>query len=265
MSSVGATILFACSSLVNVETMNALIQTESSFNPYAIAVVNGEQIKQPKTREEAEEAIDMLESKGLNYSVGLGQVNKSNFKKYGTTGKELLDGCHNIKVSEKILAQCYKDSPNKSVSEALSCYYAGNFSYGFVKEQVGNKRTAYVERVIDNFKLEKDIIVPSIKNEIPQALAKVREPKKKNTYSKCEDPNLIWNAEDFKETCILGKVGGKERVQYDPISQKSFEIKTAKKPVELKAVKVKSQTTKLVKNPPVSDEKSQVSGSVFKF
>lgn len=140
-------ILLACSSLVNVETLNALIQTESSYNPFAIAVVDGEQIKQPKSRSEAELAIDELERKGLNYSVGLGQVNKGNFKKYGTNGKNLLDSCHNIKISEKILAQCYKDSPNKSVAEALSCYYAGNFSYGFVKEKQGKKNTAYVERV----------------------------------------------------------------------------------------------------------------------
>lgn len=205
MSGIGAEILFACSSLVSIETMNAVVQTESNFNPYAIAVVDGEPIKQPKTREEAENAIDVLERKGLNYSVGLGQVNKVNFKKYGTSGKELLDGCHNIKVSEKILAQCYKDSPNKSVAEALSCYYAGNFSYGFVKEQVGKKRTAYVERVIDNFKLEKDIIVPSIKNEIPQALAKVREPRKKKT----QKSNSAVTLTAKKDNGVISKSSGK--------------------------------------------------------
>lgn len=269
---VGMELLLSCGAMVHIETMHALVKTESSYNPYAIAVVNDKPIKQPKTLEEAEQAIDWLEANHKNYSVGLGQVNKSNFKKYNTNGKALLNACHNIKVSEKILAQCFMDSPNKSVAEALSCYYAGNFSYGFVKESVGKKgeRSAYVERVINNFQDKEKIVVPSIKNEIPQALAKVREPKQKpkTTYSKCEDPNLIWNAEDYKETCILGKTGGQERIQIDPISQKSLTTKTAKKPVELKAVKAKPQTTKLVKNPPVLDSdtaQSETNGTAFKF
>nr|AAM68957.1 CagE protein [Aggregatibacter actinomycetemcomitans Y4]AAM68958.1 CagE protein [Aggregatibacter actinomycetemcomitans]AAM68959.1 CagE protein [Aggregatibacter actinomycetemcomitans HK1651]SCA78651.1 CagE [Aggregatibacter actinomycetemcomitans] len=128
-------ILLACSTIVHIETLHALIQTESSYNPYAIAVVNDIPLaQQPKTLQEAELVIDELEAKKINYSVGLGQVNKGNFAKYGVTGKQLLDSCTNIKVSEKILSACYAKSPNKSVAEALSCYYAGNFSYGFVRE-----------------------------------------------------------------------------------------------------------------------------------
>lgn len=265
---VGAEILLACGAMVHIETMNALVKTESSYNPYAIAVVNDEPIKQPKTLEEAEQAIDWLEANNKNYSVGLGQVNKSNFKKYNTNGKALLNACHNIKISEQILAQCFKDSPNKSVAEALSCYYAGNYSYGFVKERIGKKgeKSAYIERVINNFNEQTQIVVPSIKNEIPQALSKVREPKSNKAYSKCEDPNLIWNADDYKETCILGKIGGKERVQYDPISQKSTTATTGqkKKPVTLKVVKPQI-TAKLIKNPPVLDEVDKTSGTAFKF
>lgn len=184
MSGVGMQLLLACSSMVNVETMNALIMTESHYNPFVIAVVRDKQLeRQPKTKEEAEVAIDWLESQGKNYSVGLGQINKSNFAKYGVTGKVLLDGCTNIKISEKILAQCYKDSPNKSVAEALSCYYSGNYSYGFVKENIGNESSAYVERVIGNFKDKENLVVPSIKAEIPQALSKVRKPKRKINYN----------------------------------------------------------------------------------
>lgn len=189
-------ILLTCGALVNVETMNALIQTESHYNPYAIAVVDGKPVKQPTTRAEAEQTIDVLESKGLNYSVGLGQVNKGNFEKFGVTGKDLLDSCTNIKISEKILSQCYKDSPNNSVAEALSCYYSGNYSYGFVKEQVGNERTAYVERVISNLNNEpkSDPIVPSIKGEAVQALAKVREPRKKQSTNSQKKGAVVLSA-----------------------------------------------------------------------
>lgn len=175
--SFGTEVLLACATAVQPATMHALVTTESAYNPYAIAIVNGEPLKnQPQTREEAEQIIDDLETKGVNYSVGLGQVNKQNFVKYNTTGKDLLDYCENLNVSSQILQQCYKSSPNKSVAEALSCYYAGNFSYGFVKEKVGKGYTAYVERIINNFKKESEIIVPSLEDEIPQALAKVREP-----------------------------------------------------------------------------------------
>lgn len=185
-------ILLACSTMVHVETLHALIQTESSYNPYAIAIVNGVPLrKQPQTREEAEMVLDDLEAKGLNYSVGLGQVNKRNFAQYGVTGKQLLDSCTNIKVSEKILSACYTDSPNKSVAEALSCYYAGNFSYGFVRERKNGLDTSYVERVIGNVKDKEEIVVPSIKGEIPQVLTKVREPKTKAQPKKAVKPQLV--------------------------------------------------------------------------
>lgn len=177
--SFGTEVLLACATAVQPATMHALVTTESAYNPYAIAIVNGVLLKkQPQTREEAEQIIDDLEAKGVNYSVGLGQVNKQNFAKFNTTGKDLLDYCENLNVSSQILQQCYKSSPNKSVAEALSCYYAGNFSYGFVKEKVGKGYTSYVERIINNFKKESEIIVPSLEDEIPQALAKVREPRK---------------------------------------------------------------------------------------
>ena len=185
-------ILLACSTMVHVETLHALIQTESSYNPYAIAIVDGAPLrKQPQTREEAEMVLDDLEAKGLNYSVGLGQVNKRNFAQYGVTGKQLLDSCTNIKVSEKILSACYTDSPNKSVAEALSCYYAGNFSYGFVRERKNGLDTSYVERVIGNVKDKEEIVVPSIKGEIPQVLTKVREPKTKAQPKKAVKPQPV--------------------------------------------------------------------------
>ena len=180
-------ILLACSTIVHIETLHALIQTESSYDPYAIAVVNDIPLaQQPKTLQEAELVIDELEAKKINYSVGLGQVNKGNFAKYGVTGKQLLDRCTNIKVSEKILSACYAKSPNTSVAEALSWYYAGNFSYGFVREGKNGLATSYVERVIGNVKDKEEIIVPSIKSEIPQALAKVREPKFKAQKKKAD-------------------------------------------------------------------------------
>ena len=199
----GKEVLLACASIIQPDTMHALVSTESAYNPYAIAIVNGSQLKsQPKTKEEAEKIIDDLEAKSINYSVGLGQVNKVNFEKYGVSGKELLEPCKNLQISSQILQKCYNASPNKSVAEALSCYYAGNFSFGFVKEKVGKDYTAYVERIINNFKKENEIVVPSLESEIPQALAKVREPinAKKAVTLKAE--KLVYSGKMIKNISI---------------------------------------------------------------
>lgn len=229
-------LLLSCSIPITVhpETLNALVKTESSYNPYAIAVVNGEALKsQPKNRGEAEAVIDNLEADNLNYSVGLGQVNKSNFKKYGVTGKDLLDSCTNIKISQKILTACYDNAPNKSVAEALSCYYAGNYTYGFVKEKRKGKDTAYIERVISNFQPIENMSVPSIKKEIPNAIAKVREQKNKK---------------------IISQMTVKDPVKVKSVKLNSPEIGTTQFSAKNK--------NKLIKNPPVlkptSDEENNV-------
>lgn len=145
-------LLFSCSinPLVHPATLNALVQTESDFNQFAIAIVNGKSLKkQPKTFAEAKLIIQQLERKNINYSVGLGQVNKSNFKKYNVTGVELLNSCTNLQVSQDILKKCYASSPNKSVRQALSCYYSGNFKYGFkVEKKIGS---SYIDRIEANY------------------------------------------------------------------------------------------------------------------
>ena len=69
-----------CAPAISTDTLKALVKTESSFNPYAIGVVNGS-IAQPKTFDEAIKAVEQLEAEGKNYSIGLGQINKHNFNR----------------------------------------------------------------------------------------------------------------------------------------------------------------------------------------
>ena len=45
-----------CAPAISTDTLKALVKTESSFNPYAIGVVNGS-IAQPKTFDEAIKAV----------------------------------------------------------------------------------------------------------------------------------------------------------------------------------------------------------------
>lgn len=169
------TFFLMCAPFVHVDTMNSLIATESDYNPYAIAIVNGEQLKsQPISKEDAILIIKNLDEQNINYSVGLGQINKSNFNKYNVTGQDLLDPCLNISIAQDILKTCYENSPNSTVKEALSCYYSGNYHSGFQIEKTGN---SYIDRIISN--IDKKPIVKSIKKEL-------------NTHKK-DNPNINKN------------------------------------------------------------------------
>lgn len=145
-----------CAPNVSLDTLKALIKTESSFNPYAIAVVKGS-VKQPSTLSEALLTVNKLNKAGKNYSVGLGQINVSNFKRLAKTAEDLFDPCENLKATQKILQECYirsskqNQSEGKNLADALSCYYSGNFTTGY-KEN-------YVQKVAKNAQVSK---IPSI-------------------------------------------------------------------------------------------------------
>ncbi|WP_285280869.1 hypothetical protein [Kingella kingae] len=47
--------------------MHGIIRQESSFNPYAIGVVNGKPSRQPRSKAEAVSVIKTLQSKGMKH------------------------------------------------------------------------------------------------------------------------------------------------------------------------------------------------------
>ncbi|MEE6032865.1 lytic transglycosylase domain-containing protein [Avibacterium paragallinarum] len=166
-----------CAADVAPETLHTLIGVESSKNPYAIAVVydqntpnkNRLHFKQPNTEEEAINVITALETPPQyhkSYSVGLMQVNSTNFKQYGITKKNMFNACKNITAGAGIFKACYanakNNNPTKNEQELLrlasSCYYSGNETRGFVKEKNG---TSYVDRI--NATVAKTYKVPAIK------------------------------------------------------------------------------------------------------
>lgn len=140
-----------CAPNVHPQTLRALVTTESTHNPFAIAVVNGRLDRVPKNRDEAVATIAELERQGFDYSVGLTQVNNRNFAKYGQTAETLLNACTNLRVGADILKECYdrallqNSDEQQALLAALSCYYSGNFQRGFVAESNG---TSYVGRVV---------------------------------------------------------------------------------------------------------------------
>ena len=132
--------MLACPNLaVSPEVMQHIVQVESGANPYAIGVVDGQLVRQPRNMDEALTTAQMLESKGYNFSLGIAQVNRSNLGRYGLDSyRKAFNTCDNLAAGAQILAKCY-DSARGDWGKAFSCYYSGNFTTGF--------RDGYVQKV----------------------------------------------------------------------------------------------------------------------
>ncbi|MFM0454166.1 lytic transglycosylase domain-containing protein [Paraburkholderia nemoris] len=142
-----------CAPNVHPTTLQAVVRTESGFNPYAIGVVGGHLVRQPHDRAEAVATAKALEAQGINFSMGLGQVNKANLARYGLTYETAFDPCENLRAGSAILNDCYQRATvemgpgTPALRAAISCYYSGNFTRGEVADADG---TSYVQRVVAN-------------------------------------------------------------------------------------------------------------------
>jgi type IV secretion system protein VirB1 len=111
--------------------MQSIVHVESGNNPFAIGVVGDKLQRQPRTLSEATSTAERLQKLGKNFSVGLAQVNVSNFKWTGIKDwTTAFDRCTNLTAGAKIFSECYDRSGN-NYEKAISCYYSGNFSTGF--------------------------------------------------------------------------------------------------------------------------------------
>jgi type IV secretion system protein VirB1 len=133
--------LLGCADLaVPTQVMHHVVRVESSFNPYAIGVVGGRLVRQPRNLPEALATVRMLERKGYNFSLGLAQVNRHNLLKYGLASYEQAFGtCANLQAGSRILAECHRRSGG-DWGKAFSCYYSGDFVTGY--------RHGYVKKVL---------------------------------------------------------------------------------------------------------------------
>ena len=102
-----AALVLTCAPLVAQDTAHALIQVESSGNPFAIGVVGGALVRQPANISEAVATIAALEAAGWNYSAGLGQINKRNFQRLGLNPTTAFDACANLRAMQGILGDCF--------------------------------------------------------------------------------------------------------------------------------------------------------------
>ncbi|MDS0858626.1 lytic transglycosylase domain-containing protein [Burkholderia pseudomultivorans] len=146
-----------CAPQVAPSTMTAIVRTESGFNPYAIGVVHGRLRRQPANAAEAVATVRMLETDGWNFSVGLAQVNRANWRAYGLSAVSAFEPCRNLAAAAAILERCFTAALNSrqrhpaadyqvdeqaALRASLSCYASGNFSTGY--------QTGYVQRVVES-------------------------------------------------------------------------------------------------------------------
>ena len=132
-----------CTPMVNHELMMSVVSVESSHNPYAIGVVNARLQRQPRNIAEAKATVQFLENAGYNYSVGLAQVNRSNFSRYKLNFDNVFDVCTNLNAGGQILSECQNRASAQGYREnathkALSCYYSGQLNSA-VGTQYANK------------------------------------------------------------------------------------------------------------------------------
>lgn len=140
-------LVLACAPQVHADTARALVSVESAFNPWAIGVVGGALVRQPRHHAEALATARALQAAGWNFSVGLGQINVGNFTRLGLTLESAFEPCTNLAAMQTVLTECFERGAQQSggtqraLRLALSCYYSGNFVTGF-----GH---GYVRKVVD--------------------------------------------------------------------------------------------------------------------
>ncbi len=138
-----------CTYRVALNTMRAIVKTESSGNPLAIGINGHARLKyQAHNLKEATAWVDYLEKHGYNIDIGLAQVNIKNAHKYGFKAHDMLEPCHNLLLASWILHENYVGAlsvganQRSALFQAISAYNTGNYQSGF--------SNGYVNRVVSN-------------------------------------------------------------------------------------------------------------------
>lgn len=143
-----------CAHILQAPLIQRIVHVESGGNPFAIGVVGGQLVRQPRTLAEAVVTAQSLEQAGRNYSIGIGQINRIHFRRLGWTADitQGFDVCQNISAALTVLQSCYDKAllagypapratgAYDAVHAALSCYYSGDLLAG--------ARLGYVSKVL---------------------------------------------------------------------------------------------------------------------
>lgn len=135
-----------CAPAVAPETLLAVVQVESGFDPLAIGV-NGEPrltVTAGSAGEAAAKASSLIAA-GRSVDLGLAQINSRNLGWLGLTVTTAFDPCRNLTAAAQVLQVAYAQGDARIVGEqaalrtAFSLYNTGDRSRGF--------RNGYVTKV----------------------------------------------------------------------------------------------------------------------
>ena len=141
------TLASQCAPSVAPETVLAIIQTESSGEPFALNVNGGRQPAPQSTAADAAAAAQRYVAAGYSVDLGLGQINSRNMRWLGLTWENVFDPCTNVAALARVLTSNYNAvkagrDPQAALRVALSMYNTGSQTRGF--------RNGYVAKVIGN-------------------------------------------------------------------------------------------------------------------
>ncbi len=145
-----AALLDQCAPQVSPVLMQALVRTESAWQPLAIGMDKAQgTVKQPATLVEAIATAKELAASGRKFSVGLAQIHVSNVALYGMTWEQAFDACENLAVGQKILWNFYHRASASGYSgvaaiwAALRGYNSGGVDRA-MSDEYANRIFAYM-------------------------------------------------------------------------------------------------------------------------
>lgn len=140
-----------CAPSVAPETVLAIVQTESSGDPFALNVNGGRQPARQSNATDAAETAQRFLAAGYSVDLGLGQINSRNMRWLGLTWETVFDPCTNVAALARVLTTNYNAvkagrDPQSALRVALSMYNTGSqtrgFQNGYVAKVVGNAGVA---------------------------------------------------------------------------------------------------------------------------
>ena len=92
---------------IPAELLISIAEVESGLKPLALNRAGTAIL--PRSMEEAEHTVNLLAQQSATFDIGIMQVNRWWFKKYGEPYKKGLDPCFNIDFGARILAMAIRD------------------------------------------------------------------------------------------------------------------------------------------------------------
>lgn len=138
-----------CSPSMHPAIVQAIVKTESSFNPFAISVNRGGNrlARQPSNFGEAVQTAKRLLAQGANIDMGLGQINSANMNWLNLSVEQAFNPCSNLTALQHVYLTCYDKAGitglGTRMQRAFSCYNTGGMTKGF--------NNGYVNKATNNF------------------------------------------------------------------------------------------------------------------